>query len=488
MMKKRLSILPIFLLTGCSFTPTINNNDLVLIDITDPLSTTSKVSSQYPDEIAGEGLTQLFDDSKSSKYLSKQSSTWVQFDYGAPISVKKYRLTSAQDAPMRDPRNWTLRGSNNLTDWQTLQTISDFKFAQRGFTAEFELDNESSYQFYRLEMTQRGKTQWGDNYLQLADLQLLAPTKLPVVDFLVSKQIVKPNENVQLQSNTLNKPTSYVWRANKTILAKNTPSPTVSFAEPGSYNLSLKAINNFGSDTLTKHNEIKVLDKSKPWQGFKTPTVKLNFIDKKSPGYHRLIALFPDLSQTIDDVTHQLVKKLYKNFAEVPEFRQVEFKLEWMDTLAYRSGDETNMVIAFSSKYITEKLKDQPDEVVKYELLGVLWHELTHGYQLFPANTSYASDDTHAFIEGMADLIRIEAGYHKTRSPKTSQTWLGGYTNTGFFLKWLSDNKVDDFAYRFNQTAKNIEPWSFQTAIESLTDEPLSSLWEQYQQSLITAQ
>ncbi len=141
------------------------------------------------------------------------------------------------------------------------------------------------------------------------------------------------------------------------------------------------------------------------------------------------------------------------------------------------------MEIVFSSKYITEKLAAQPDEQVEYELLGVLWHELTHGYQLFPKERSYSEPDVHAFIEGMADLIRIQAGYHKTRSPKPSDSWVGGYTNTGFFLAWLAES-YPDFAYRFNQTAVEIEDWSFENAIKSVTGESLDELWSRYQSEL----
>ncbi|WP_042143799.1 MULTISPECIES: basic secretory protein-like protein [unclassified Pseudoalteromonas] len=444
-------------------------------------------SSQFPDEIPGEGLAQLFDHSLKSKYLSKQPHAWVQYQSNQPQVVKQYQLTSATDAPMRDPHEWVLMASNDEKSWQVLDKIDGHIFSKRSQTSTFDIDNDKGFKYFRLDMQQRGKTVHGDHYLQLADFSLNALTKLPIAKVKFDRTKVSVGESISIKSISENTPTKHLWTVEGADIKFSGENVLVTFNQPGSYDVKLVTENQHGTDTLIKKNVIKVLDKKSPWNGFKPPKVVLTYEDTQSEGYKRLIKLFPHFDQQINQVTQQLVKRLYKDFTQIPEFEQVEFQLKWMDTLAYRSGDETNMVIAFSSKYITEKLKNADDDTVKYELLGVLWHELTHGYQLFPKNREYGADeDVHAFIEGVADLIRIDAGFHKTREPKQSDSWLGGYTNTGFFLHWIKENKNNDFAYKFNQSANSLNNWSFEKAVESITGESIESLWREYQQSLVT--
>lgn len=452
-----------------------------------------KLTSKFPDTIAGEGLAQAFDSSLQSKYLSTQSETWIQYESPQAEVIKAYTLTSAGDAPMRDPAHWTLSASNNHKNWKIIDKISDYQFQARGETITFNVENKLPYRYYRLEMKQRGKSAHGDTYLQLADFGLLATTPLPLAHFSINKKIVKIGETITLSNESKNSPTSLSWQipgASKVEKLDNIGNKIVAtYQEPGSYSIGLTTKNEYGQDQVEQKNIIKVLDPNNPWHGFTPPKIIMNYEDTESDGYRRMVRLFPDFKQQIDQVTREVVKKLYNNFSQVPEFEQVEFRLKWMDTLAYRAGDDTNMVIAFSSKYIEERLKEASDETVKYELMGVLWHELVHGFQLFPKNLSYSSQDksgkeVHAFIEGMADLIRIQAGFHKTRKAKPSESWLGGYTNTGFFLDWIAKNKADDFAYEFNQSAHRMDKWTFSSAIEELTDEPIDKLWQEYQTTL----
>ncbi|MFC3034706.1 basic secretory protein-like protein [Pseudoalteromonas fenneropenaei] len=459
----------------------------VVRDITDYKG---EITAQYADFILHEGIAQLFDKAKSSKYLSEHAKAWVQFSSENQEIVSRYSLTSAGDAPMRDSATWRLLASLDGNNWQVLDEQSGFEFAARGETVAFEIADPRPFKHFRLDMQSRGVTEWGDNYLQLADFALFAATELPLADFSIDKSVTTLGERVTLTSQTANQPTQQTWTiqaagaSNSALILQGEQvqfTPTL----PGSYHINLHAENRVGEHQLQRENALKVLDPTAPWLGFTPAQVEVQFEDTSSLGYQRLVRLFPDLTQTINAVTLQLVPMLYRDFTQVPDFSKVTFQLKWMDTIAYRSGDESNMIIAFSSKYITERLAEQPDSQVEYELLGVLWHELTHGYQLFPKDRHYGEPQAHAFVEGMADLIRIQAGFHKTRAPKPSESWLGGYTNTGFFLAWLAEQH-SEFAFRFNQTAHTISPWSFAAAIKAVTNEDLDELWQRYQQSLST--
>jgi hypothetical protein len=111
------------------------------------------VTSQYSDSPSGEDITRLVDNSSSTKYLTQHSAAWVQFRANTGNVVVKYTLTSANDVPARDPRNWTLQGSNNGTSWTTLNTQTNQTFASRFLTKTYTFTNSTSYTYYRLNVT-----------------------------------------------------------------------------------------------------------------------------------------------------------------------------------------------------------------------------------------------------------------------------------------------------------------------------------------------
>ncbi len=468
--------------TGC--TKHQVGTETVLHDITD---LGGKVEAKLPDFISHEGAANAFDNSLNSKFLSEQPSTWLSFSANQPEQLKRYSIRSAGDAPMRDPHHWQLKGSNDKVHWQLLDKVEGWVFDKRNHTDFFEISNSQAFLHYRLELTSRGTSQFGDNYLQLSDIGLYATTPLPLADFKISETVVSPGQQLTITSQSVNQPEQFSWQIPGADLKGHGEQISLSFSKPGTYSVTLNTKNQHGKHQKHMEAAIKVLDPKQPWLGFKPAKVAIEFEDTQSDGYQRLTRIFPNLEQTINEVTYKLVPMLYQNFAQVPYFAKVTFQLKWMDTIAYRAGDENNMIIAFSSKYIAEKLAQQPDSQVEYELLGVLWHELTHGYQLSPIERTYGEPEVHAFIEGMADLVRIDAGFHKTRTPKPSDNWLGGYTNTGFFLHWLKQQYGNDFTYQFNQTARTVSPWSFAGAIEQVTGEKLQPLWQAYQDSLTIA-
>ena len=474
MLKKIIAVL----LVTSFISTTSKANEPVLYDITDKEN--FDLDAQYIPFIHTESVEQLFDSSIRSKFLSDKSETWVQINFEQSFLIQKYSLTSAGDAPERDPKYWQVQGSINGKDWFVLDKQEQQFFESRAQTKTYTLTNNKYIKLVRFTLKQEGTTEWGDSYLQLADIGLYATTDLPLASFDFDKRIINLNEMLLLTSTSENDPDKIEWIVPGANLKRKGNKAMLSFTKPGSYSVTLKTKNSAGEDTITKKNLIKVLDRNSPWAGLEFPKVIVEFEDSESEGAKRLIKLLPNIEQTINEVTRDLVPMLYKNFTEVPEFEQLTFKLKWMDTLAYKTGDYPNMEVAFSSKYITEQLAGKPDEQVTYELLGVLWHELTHGYQLFPKSAVGSQQEVHAFIEGMADLIRINAGYHKTRSPKPSDSWLGGYTNTGFFLAWLSQ-RYDSFEYRFNATAIELPEWSFSSAIEYVTGEKVEKLWQAYQ-------
>ncbi|MEV0842213.1 GH92 family glycosyl hydrolase [Actinocatenispora sera] len=117
-----------------------------------------------PNEIAAN----LLDADPSTKWLAFTATAWAEVQLSEPIAVVAYALTSANDHAERDPKNWTLQGSTDGTQWTDLDTRTGESFDHRYQLRQFSVDNTTKYSYYRLNVTANGS---GD-IVQLADLQL----------------------------------------------------------------------------------------------------------------------------------------------------------------------------------------------------------------------------------------------------------------------------------------------------------------------------
>ena len=119
----------------------------------------------------GEGKAQVFDGDKGTKWLTFATTGWVQAKLATPLTVQKYALTSANDVPERDPKDWQLLGSNDGSTWTAVDTQTGQTFAQRGQTREFTVADPKPYSYYRLNVTANG----GAPIVQLAELEMADP-------------------------------------------------------------------------------------------------------------------------------------------------------------------------------------------------------------------------------------------------------------------------------------------------------------------------
>ena len=123
-------------------------------------------SAENPPNETKEKLT---DGDENTKWLAFAPTGWVAMQLAEPAAVTKYSLTSANDAAERDPKNWTLQGSNDGSTWTDLDTRTNEVFADRYQRREFELTNTTVYAHYRLDITANS----GAPLIQLADLAVL---------------------------------------------------------------------------------------------------------------------------------------------------------------------------------------------------------------------------------------------------------------------------------------------------------------------------
>jgi regulation of enolase protein 1 (concanavalin A-like superfamily) len=126
-----------------------------------------------------QGAGKAFDLTPGSKWLSSAVS-WLQYDFGAgnAQTIKRYTVTSANDVPARDPKDWQFQGSNDGSAWTTLDTRSNQSFATRFEAQTFSIASSGAYRYYRLNVTANG----GDGSTQLSELGLLTDVGRTIPD------------------------------------------------------------------------------------------------------------------------------------------------------------------------------------------------------------------------------------------------------------------------------------------------------------------
>lgn len=234
---------------------------------------------------------------------------------------------------------------------------------------------------------------------------------------------------------------------------------------------------------FSSNNELK----STGWENFQYPNI--HFTNKTIYGNGSLYAeLIPNEQAFIRDVCLRVCKQLFKRVNEVNSITDITYIVEDNDGISGKWGAPPHISISFSSRYLMKKKNEglTNAELIK-EIEGVLVHEVTHAYQYEPKGAgNYANGtDFFGFIEGVADYVRYVEGFTSISRRSSGGNWRDGYNTSAFFIDWLH-TKDNDFAYKFNQTAEGINPWSWERAIESIlgSNVYLPQLWNEYQSDL----
>ncbi|WP_028595630.1 PA14 domain-containing protein [Paenibacillus assamensis] len=127
------------------------------------------VTVSNPNSPAGEGKENAFDHNEASKWLVVDSTASIHYQFQGTNAhaVQSYAVTSANDVPERDPRNWTLSGSNDGTTWTALDTRSNESFTSRHQTKTYNINNTTAYRYYKFSLVNSS-----GGILQLAEIRL----------------------------------------------------------------------------------------------------------------------------------------------------------------------------------------------------------------------------------------------------------------------------------------------------------------------------
>ena len=168
---------------------------------------------------ANEGVINAIDNNKDTKYLNfdKLNAGFTVKMPSGPATVTGLSLTSANDAPDRDPSEFVLSGSNNGSAFRQIAKGTIPEFANRFETVEINFENETAYAYYRL-LFPNVRDPAVAVAVQIAEVELLGMGKgnpLPTPDEMDLSQledISGPEDSIT--PTTFNSPTNEeVWRA-----------------------------------------------------------------------------------------------------------------------------------------------------------------------------------------------------------------------------------------------------------------------------------
>ncbi|KDP45915.1 hypothetical protein JCGZ_15475 [Jatropha curcas] len=144
--------------------------------------------------------------------------------------------------------------------------------------------------------------------------------------------------------------------------------------------------------------------------------------------------------------------------------QEISLIIEDMEGVAYTDDNE----IHFSTKYVANYSED-----LKSEVIGILYHEMTHIWQ-WNGNGKTPG----GLIEGIADLVRLKANYAPSHwvQPGQGERWDQGYDVTSRFLDYCNDLR-DGFGADLNKKMRS--DYKVEYFVE-LLGKPVHQLWNEY--------
>lgn len=174
------------------------------------------------------------------------------------------------------------------------------------------------------------------------------------------------------------------------------------------------------------------------------------------------------------------------------EVRAVTLIIRSMDGVAYTTGtdlDPSHKEIHLNIGYIEAIMKSNAskpdgDELFKYELCGVVTHEMVHVFQ-HDARSSCPG----GLVEGIADYVRLKSGLGAkhwnpwpAKKDSRGEKWDEGYQKTAWFLTWVEEQVGKDCIGRLNFEMKH-KSWDEGKVWKDVMGEDVKDMWKRYEGS-----
>ncbi len=189
----------------------------------DIISKGGTTTAEMPGKSDNESKDKLFDHSADSKYcFDYYGSAWVAFEANTATKANMYSITSANDNNGRDPKSWELQGSDNGTDWVTLDKREGEMFIGFKTTQFYFFNNEKAYKHYRLQILETRN----DLMSQFSEWQLFYNSKVLTG---ITNTVAAEGMNISYDKSTAtinvaltDKGTVTIYNANGQVVATHT--------------------------------------------------------------------------------------------------------------------------------------------------------------------------------------------------------------------------------------------------------------------------
>lgn len=241
------------------------------------------------------------------------------------------------------------------------------------------------------------------------------------------------------------------------------------------------------------HAPVKV---EKKWKDYNPGDVEFHDEAPESEGSRIYHSIIPNPAPYIQENARRVLQTLYwgPKDPNVPRLKRIFYTIKDYKGISEKYGTGDFVGIRYSTNWIESCFANGDTLRLNYETRGVLYHELTHAYQLSPEGCGAydGKSEYWLFIEGLADAVRVSLGCFSQDFQSADRTrgnsWRNGYRVTGYFLYWLTLKKDKDFLRKFNRSAVELKPWSWDAAMKHiLGDAPentTDALWEEYQKTI----
>ena len=228
-------------------------------------------------------------------------------------------------------------------------------------------------------------------------------------------------------------------------------------------------------------------DSPEAWKEFSLPSVRVENPYPNETGAMLYFSIVENPENFIHIQSRKVLEQLYFTPEDefIPKVNYLEYVLDNFDGVSYCGGGGGMKLIALSNQYVESYYAANGAKALVQENRGVLFHELTHAFQLEPKGCGdYNSSKVfHSCIEGMADAVRtLCGGFPNADDRPKGGYYLDSYRYTGFFIVWLVKNKDKDFLRKFNLSTQHVNPWSFDGAIKYILGDKynVDDLWTEY--------
>ncbi|KAH7106792.1 plant basic secretory protein [Auriculariales sp. MPI-PUGE-AT-0066] len=212
---------------------------------------------------------------------------------------------------------------------------------------------------------------------------------------------------------------------------------------------------------------------TEPWP---VPPLHLRVVNLDTPGARKFFAHVNDPTAVFKAAVRDVFVWLYTQQSVPRHVRSVTIILRSMGGVAHTTGselDNDHKEIHFSLDYIA----GIPEDRAVSEIKGVLTHEMVHCFQFNGKGTCPGG-----LIEGIADYVRLRAGYVPPHWKQGGDRWDEGYQTTGYFLYYLERHHGEGFVRALNDKLRDSH--YEEDIFKSITGHSVDTLWKRYKQWL----